>query len=157
MGASASESSEQRDRVVALIALFRLTKALLLILAGFGVLELLNPAVAAHVRDWMRSYPLVLRYHPERALTARHIEYAAAGAFAYAALFIVEGTGLWLQKRWAHHLTIVATTSFIPFEVMALVDKVTVLRVSLLLANVAIVIYLLRRLRRQHRPGRVAR
>jgi uncharacterized membrane protein (DUF2068 family) len=35
----------------------------------------------------------------------------AGAAFAYAALFITEGTGLWLPKRWAEYLNIIATAS----------------------------------------------
>ena len=151
----------KRDRVLAAIAFFRLTKAALLILVGFGVLQLLRPEVAAHVRDWMRSLPLLLRYHPQRALgSPKHIALAAAAAFAYAALFLTEGIGLWLQKTWAEWLTIVATTSFIPFEIWEIVKKLTILRVGLLIANIAIVIYLLM-LRlgviREHRLRRVAR
>jgi hypothetical protein len=39
-------------------------------------------------------------------------------ALLYAGLFAVEGGGLWLAKRWAECLTIIATTSFVPFEVL---------------------------------------
>ena len=149
----------KRDRVLAAIALFRLTKATFLILAGVGVLQLLRPDVAAHVRDWLRSYPLLLKYHPDRAFGSPHrIELVAAAAFAYAALFITEGIGLWLQKPWAEWLTIVATTSFIPFEVWEIVKKLTIVRVALVIANLAIVIYLIaiRWSAREHRLGRVA-
>ena len=40
--------------------------------------------------------------------------------FAYSALFLVEGTGLFFEKRWAEYLTIVATVSFIPVEIYEL-------------------------------------
>lgn len=142
----------KRDGILRLIAVFRLLKAVLLVLAGVGVLQLLRPEVAAHVRDWIRSLPFLLRYQPERALGSRqHIELAAAGVFAYAALFATEGIGLWLQKRWAEYLTVVATISFIPFEIWEIVRKVTALRVALVIVNVAIVIYLIVRLRHSRR------
>jgi len=75
-------------------------------------------------------------------LTRGHIEITAVASFAYAALFTTEGIGLWFQKRWAEYLTIVATSSLIPFEVWELVKKLTILRAALVIANVAIVIYL---------------
>jgi len=81
---------------------------------------------------------------------ARLVELAVA-AFAYAALFTTEGIGLLLGKQWAEWLTIVATTSFIPFEIVEVVHKVTVVRVSLLVANAAIVAYLIWRRVTLHR------
>ena len=80
-------------------------------------------------------------------MTKGHIEIAAAASFAYAALFTTEGVGLWRQKRWAEYLTIVATSSLIPFEVWELVKKLTILRAALVIANVAIVIYLVIKVR----------
>ena len=141
------------NRILRLIALFRLAKALLLILAGFGALQLLRPEVAARAIEWVRAYPFAMRAlrSPER------LEIAAAGAFCYAALFATEGIGLWLEKRWAEYLTVIATISFIPFEVWEIVRKVTPLRVGLVISNIAIVIYLIWRLIRQHRLRGVTR
>jgi len=78
------------------------------------------------------------------------------GAFCYAALFTTEGIGLWLEKRWAEYLTVIATISFIPFEVWEIVRRVTVLRIALVIANIAIVIDLIWRLTRQHGLRRIA-
>lgn len=118
-----------------LIAAFRMAKAALLIAAG---IELLRPL---HIPEWVARFPQVMSFvwkleDPHR----KHL--LAAAAFAYAALFITEGTGLWLEKKWAEYLTLVATASFLPFEIYEAVKKVTVLRVSVLVINAAIVIYL---------------
>ncbi len=157
MGIFGSGSSKS-DRVLKLIAFFRLSKALLLILAGAGVLRLLHPGTAARVREWMEAFPFAVKYHPERMLnSSERIELAAAASFAYAALFMVEGIGLWMEKRWAEWLTIIATTSFIPFEIWEIVKKLTALRVALVMLNIAIVIYLIVRLNREHRSRRFAR
>ncbi len=151
MGTFGSGSSKS-DRVLKLIALFRLSKALLLILAGAGVLQLLHPGTAARVREWMEAFPFAVKYHPERMLnSSERIELAAAASLAYAALFTVEGIGLWMLKDWAEYLTIIATTSFIPFEVWEIVKRVTALRVALVISSIAIVIYLILRLTREHR------
>lgn len=142
MEISGSENSKRSD-IIRLIAAFRLAKALGLIAIGFGVLQLLHPETAGRVRDWLASLPFTSARHIQ--LTPKHIELAAIAAFAYAALFIVEGVGLWMQKVWAEYLTIVATTSFIPFEIRELIKKVTAVRAAALLINVAIVIYLVAR------------
>ncbi len=73
--------------------------------------------------------------------------FLAATAFAYAALFIAEGTGLWLQNKWAEYLTLIATASFLPFEIYEVVKRVTALRVVVIVINAAIVVYLVWRLR----------
>jgi uncharacterized membrane protein (DUF2068 family) len=152
-----SENSK-RNRILALIALFRLSKALLLILAGFGVLHLLRPDVAARFVEWMQAYPFAMKYHPERALNSpQRLELLAAAAFAYAALFATEGIGLWLQKRWAEYLTVIATTSLIPFEIWEIVKKQTATRVLLVVSNIAIVIYLIGVLTGKHRFRGIAR
>lgn len=149
-------SSKKRDGIIRLIAIFRLAKALLLVLAGFGVLKLLNPAFSLRVHEAMQAYPLAIRHLPH---SPEKIELAAAAAFAYAAVFIVEGVGLWMQKAWAEWFTVTITTSFIPFEVWEIVKKLTILRVALVVVNVAIVIYLVakRLSARKHRFGRIAR
>jgi len=152
--ATSGSGSSKRNRILELIALFRLAKALLLILAGFGALELLHPGMAERVRDWLASLPFAAAHQVR--ITPAHIKLAAVAAFAYAALFITEGVGLWLEKTWAEYLTIVATTSFIPFEVWELIKKVTAVRAGVLAANIAIVAYLVA-LRRQDRLGRGAR
>jgi uncharacterized membrane protein (DUF2068 family) len=150
--------NSKRDRILALIALFRLSKALLLILAGFGVLHLLRPDVAERFMEWMQAYPLAMKVHPERALDSpQRIELLAAAAFAYAALFATEGAGLWLQKRWAEYLTVIATTSFIPFEIWEIVKKVSAVRVALVISNIAVVIYLIAVLTRKYRFRGIAR
>ncbi len=146
----------RNDRILKLIALFRWAKAIVLIGAAAGALRLLHPGAAALLQQWARQLPqaaqnrFVLRSIATIAhLPTHRIEWAVAGMLAYAALFTVEGIGLWRAGRWAEWLTIVATTSFIPFEVYELWRHATALRGALVAVNVAIVVYLAWRVRRQ--------
>jgi uncharacterized membrane protein (DUF2068 family) len=66
-----------------------------------------------------------------------------AGILGYAVLEGVEAVGLWLQKRWAEYLTVLATTLFLPLEVYELTKTVSPFKVFALILNVAVVIYLL--------------
>ncbi len=68
-------------------------------------------------------------------------------AIVYAVVEGVEAVGLWLEKRWAEYLTAIATAGFLPFEIKALIDRVTVLRVVALILNLAILVWLLWRKR----------
>jgi uncharacterized membrane protein (DUF2068 family) len=61
---------------------------------------------------------------------------------AYAAVFATEGIGLWMQKRWAEWLTTIITASLIPLEVWEVIFRPTVGKALVLVANTAIVIYL---------------
>ena len=70
-------------------------------------------------------------------------------AFLYAALFSVEGVGLWMAKRWAEYLTIIATSSFVPFEVYELVRRASWQRGATLGINLLVVGYLIWKVR-QH-------
>ncbi len=72
-----------------------------------------------------------------------------AVAFLYAALFVVEGVGLWMARRWAEYLTIIATSSFVPFEVYELVRHVTWPRTVTLLINLLVVAYLVVKVRQR--------
>ena len=64
-------------------------------------------------------------------------------ALAYAITEGIEAVGLWYERRWAEYLTVIATCGFLPLEIHELIKRVTVLRVSALIINIAIVIYLI--------------
>ena len=67
----------------------------------------------------------------------------AVAVFAYAGVQFVEGIGLWAMKRWGEYFAVVATSVFLPVEVYELTEKVTVLRILLLLINIAAVFWLI--------------
>ena len=69
----------------------------------------------------------------------------AITAFGYAALMGTEGVGLSLRKRWARWFTIIATSSLIPIEIYEIVCDPHAGRIVVLVLNVLIVMYLLRR------------
>ncbi len=69
-------------------------------------------------------------------------------AIAYAVLEGAEAYGLWTRKRWGEWLTVVATSLlFIP-EIWELTKSATPLKVGAILVNIAVVVYLVWRLRR---------
>jgi Predicted membrane protein len=142
------------DRGLFALALFKMAKAVLLFLAGAGALSLLRPAEEAKVREWLSDLTIRQGHRfVERALhllnvaSPRQMTLVALASICYGLLFATEGIGLWMEKRWAEWLTIVATGSLIPFEIYELARALTPVRTLALVANVAAVIYLIFRLR----------
>jgi uncharacterized membrane protein (DUF2068 family) len=77
------------------------------------------------------------------SLRSSTLHLVGLGVLGYAALEGIEAVGLWMQKRWAEYLTLIATALFIPLEVYEIVHKGSPLKVIALIVNVAIVVYLL--------------
>jgi uncharacterized membrane protein (DUF2068 family) len=71
------------------------------------------------------------------------LNYVAAFLIFYGLLQLIEGTGLWLLKRWGEYFAVVATSIFIPLEIYELTEKITWLRIVAFVVNLAAVVYLL--------------
>jgi Predicted membrane protein len=148
-------AQHRHDRGLLVIALFKLVKAALLILAGAGALSLLSPRTEHHVSEWLADFSIrqggrfVERMlHVLSVATPGKLTLVGLASICYGLMFAVEGIGLWLEKRWAEYLTIVVTGLLIPIEVYELVRAVTPVRTFALVVNVAAVAYLIYRLRR---------
>lgn len=63
-------------------------------------------------------------------------------SIGYAAIEGVEAVGLWREQRWAEYLTAVALVGFLPFELIELSKKISVIRVGALVINLAMLAYL---------------
>jgi uncharacterized membrane protein (DUF2068 family) len=153
-----SAGAPNRSITLFLIALFKLAKGILLLIVGFGALKLLHRDVAETVAHWVD----ILRVDPDNRyihrllthvldVTPAQLKAASAGTFLYAGLLLTEGTGLLLRKRWAEYFTIITTAGLIPLEVYELIHRLTTAKIVILAINVAIVVYLIARVRRARR------
>lgn len=93
--------------------------------------------LTSHLLD--RALNLAFQATPGRELAL------AITAFGYAVLMTTEGVGLYLRRSWARWFTIGATSSLIPIEVYEIVREPRIIRVVILLLNIAVVAYLWRR------------
>src|ERR1700675_1947558 len=141
-----------------LIALYKLLKVLLLLLAAYGELRLHDAALSAKLATWAQGRALGLEHAVvTRTLTLfsglseTQIHVMRIATFAYAAVFAVEGVGLWMQKRWAEWLTTIITASLIPLEAWEIFFRPTIGKIVILLANVAVVAYLVWHVRSRNR------
>ena len=142
------------------IAVYKLIKVLLLLALAYGEVRLSDASLMHKLVTWASARPLGLEHKVVTrllewfsGLSASRIHALRIVTLAYAAVFATEGVGLWMQKRWAEWLTMIITASLIPLEVWELFDKPNIGKAAVLVANIAIVIYLVwhvRRSRAQH-------
>ncbi|MGC2448307.1 MAG: DUF2127 domain-containing protein [Candidatus Sulfotelmatobacter sp.] len=137
-----------------LIAVFKFLKAASLIALSVGVFRLMHQNLGERLARWI----LAMRLDPgnrhvtmllARAsnLTPEQIKKLGLVGLIYAALFLVEGTGLWMQKRWGEWVTVVITGTLVPVEVYEISRHPGVGKVLVLILNIAVVGYLIYRIR----------
>lgn len=146
------------NALLRLIAIFKLVKAITLVAVGFGALHLIHYNNAA---DSMTQLLARIGLNPG----GRYLDHALAkianlpprdfrdvgiGSFVYAALFLTEGIGLWLMKRWAEWFTAILTASLVPLEILEIHRHLTIVKVIVLFINVAVVAYLVVRIHKEH-------
>ena len=158
----AQERHGRSDLGLKVIAVGKLIKVIALVSVGIAALTaahgnppalLVDAANAAGVDPNSRHMHAALE--KIAGIDAKKLDEIGFGSFVYAALFAVEGIGLWMQKRWAEYLTIVITASFIPLELYEIVKHFSPVKVGTLILNVAVLVYLLARVltQRGRRPA----
>jgi uncharacterized membrane protein (DUF2068 family) len=145
-------SHSHGDAALFAVAIFKFIKGAVLLALVCGAMSLFHKDVAAHVEYWFEQ----LQIDPDKRfvgslLAKLHLihtkelkELSALGA-GYSILFLTEGTGLLFRQYWAEWLTIIATSSLIPFEVFQLVKQFIAIGLLLLVGNIGIVLFLIYR------------
>src|ERR1700735_4366049 len=136
------------DRLLRLIAIFKFFKAGLLMALGIGAFRLLHRDLGGVLEHWIMALKLDPGQHFLDVALAKasnvspaQIKKLGLGSFVYAALFLAEGTGLWLRKRWGEWLTVIITSSLVPVELYEIYRHPSAVKVGVLVINLAIVGY----------------
>ena len=145
-----------RTAFLRVVAAYKFVQAAVLIGLGLATMRLVRPDVSASFQQWVQNLPVgYLQHVAEKFLrwvsgpdTARAVILGGA-LLAYAALFVVEGVGLWMQRRWAEWLTVVATAALILPEIYECVAHPSLMLFLLLVVNSAVVWLLIQRLRHE--------
>lgn len=148
----------RQEIILRLLAVERIARGVLLLGAAYGIHRFASAQTAlrqAFVTDLPVARPLAeqlgfdidrstLIRDYDKAVNASHstLTWIAVGVAAYAAIELVEGVGLWLTRRWAEYLTVVATAVFLPIEIRDLLVSATVTHVLTFAVNVLAVVYL---------------
>jgi uncharacterized membrane protein (DUF2068 family) len=145
-----------KDRLLPWIAAERSVRAVLLVAVGLVLIT--HPHT-----DWGTTITNVtnqLGFDPRsngiqrliakvRSISPNRYTVFGVIAIAYGGLEAVEGYGLWRRRPWAEFLTVIATAVlFIP-EIVEIAKSATALKIGAFLLNLAVVVYLVVRLRRR--------
>jgi uncharacterized membrane protein (DUF2068 family) len=158
MSNAGPQAPEPRFGILRIIAIYKLVKVLLLLALAYGEVRLHDASLAAKLLTWASARPLGLERQVVTQLLTWFSGISASGihtlrlvTLCYAAVFAIEGIGLWMRKRWAEWMTTIITASLIPFELWELFYRPNVGKVLVLLANIAIVVILVMHVRRTRR------
>lgn len=155
-GPAPHQSHKHHDRGLLLIGLFKLAKSIFFFCIGMGAFHLLHKDLG----DEVMRIATALKFDPENRFVTllldkvdlidiHRLKMISLGTFTYSVVALTEGVGLVLEKVWAEYLTLVLTISFLPWELYELARQPNWYRLSLLLINLAVLVYLVWLLRRK--------
>jgi uncharacterized membrane protein (DUF2068 family) len=131
-----------------LIAAAKLVKGVILSFLSLGILDMIHKDVAAVALHFV----LAFRISPENRFvvllldklglvepsTLVHLGILSA---LYASVLLVEGFGLWLGAGWAEYMVVISSGLFVPEECLATWRHFTWLKLSILVVNAVILVY----------------
>ncbi len=131
------------------MALFEAAKGCLAVLTGFGLLWLVHGDVHGIVERLVtdlhvnpaNKYPRVF-LNAATVVTDRRLWLLSGLVFFYAAVRLLEGYGLWLQKRWAEWLAACSAGVYLPIEIYEIIHRATLVKMLVLAINLAVVVYM---------------
>ena len=131
------------------IAFFEAAKGALVLLAGLGLLALIDRDVQRIAERIVRFSHLNPASHYPRIFVdaASHITNGrlwllAGAAAAYALVRGIEAYGLWYERRWAEWFALVAGGLYLPLEIYEIIHRVTWVKMAVFSTNVAVVAYM---------------
>ena len=148
-------AARHHDRGLLTIGLFKVAEAVLFFLVGVGVIHYVHRDLG----DAVLRLAERLRVDPDGrivtwlldhldAVTSHRMKQIGVATFFYAGLRLAEGAGLVLEKVWAEYLTVFVTVAFLPWELYEFIRRPDWVRICLLIANLAVLTYLVWWLRR---------
>ena len=129
-----------------IVAVFEFAKGALVLVAGLGLLTFVHRDIRDVVEELLEHLhldpasriPEIFVALAER-VSSMDLWLLAIGATVYAAVRIAEGYGLWLDREWAEWLGAASGLIYVPFEIYALTNGVTSLKLATLGINLLVV------------------
>jgi uncharacterized membrane protein (DUF2068 family) len=136
-------------KVLRAVASFELSKGLVVLAAGFGVLLLLHRDTSEIAQNLLRLLHISPDHRLSRLLmrsanrvTDKKLWSFAGVAVIYSILRFVEAYGLWKARAWAEWIALISGAIYLPFEVVELIRRLSLFHLSLLIVNLAVVLYM---------------
>lgn len=131
------------------IASFELTKGLIVLLAALVVVFM----VGRDPWDLADGMLRLLHISPDHHFAQLFLDWAdtltdaklwtiAAVGSTYAVLRFVEAYGLWYARTWAEWIALISGSLYVPFEIYKLIHRQSFFHISVLVINLAIVLYM---------------
>jgi len=143
-----------------IVALFEGSKGLLVLVAGFGLLSFIHKDIHEAAIRLVEHFHLNPASHYPRIfldLTERmhdtQLWGIAVAAVLYSVVRMIEAVGLWLKKSWAEWFAVLTGGMYIPIEIFEVAGSATWPRVTVLVVNLGVVLYLLLVLVRDGKKG----
>jgi len=133
------------------VAILEAAKGVLVLLAAFGFFEVIRhnvdlDAVAGNLLYFFHVNPNLRISHVVMRLAERMMDTDVLTvltiAMVYSSLRFIEAYGLWRARVWAEWLAIISGAIYLPFEFYKLVRRPTPLHWTILLVNIAVVVYI---------------
>jgi uncharacterized membrane protein (DUF2068 family) len=144
------------DASLVWIGAYKLAHGLLLAIVATRLLKAVNQDLQAMLIGWVKAFHfdpgnrhVAALLHKAGLIDHRTLKHLSWLTFTYGAIFVVEGVGLMFKKQWAKYLTVIVTISLVPLELFEIAKHFTLLRLAILVVNIAIVVYLLVMIRRK--------
>jgi len=151
-----------KNRALHVIALFEGVKGIAAFTASIGLLSLAHHDVRAMAYALIGHFHLDPNAHYPRMLlndatllANANFRQAVLLAWAYAAIRLFEGYGLWKDRTWAEWLASLSGAVYLPFELRHLVQHTTVINGVVLVGNVGVVACMVVRLWRRRNQDTV--
>lgn len=140
---------KKHETFLKIIIIEKSTLGIIAALLSFGVIIFINKDMEEFANQIVDYFDLDMdNSYIEAMITGigmiknRTMIVFSIGMVSYASLNLAMAYGLHRRKRWAEWLTVIATALLIPFEIYEIIQEQTLIRISILILNCAIVYYL---------------
>ena len=144
----------QQSNLLRAIALFEVIKGLAAMIVSVGLLNMSHQNMhhlTALVIDYFHldsdAHYFKTLFDYTYLLNNEHLHTLVLIACIYAAIRFAEGYGLWRNRAWAEWLAAVSGEIYLPIEISHLIKHVSVINIAVLATDLAIVAYMIYRLR----------
>ncbi|MEK7313208.1 MAG: DUF2127 domain-containing protein [Deltaproteobacteria bacterium] len=141
--------AKKKGRFLKVIIVQKFITGIIEIVLAFGILRFAGKDLAEMVRNAAFYLGIAEENNfiqgtlmKAEALHANTILGASASLFLLGGLALLEAYGLHMRKKWGEWLTVISTSLFIPYEIWILIAHPSIIKLSILVFNCAIVYYL---------------
>lgn len=141
--------AKKKGRFLKVIIAQRFIAGVIEIVLAFGILRFAGSDIAEMVRHAAYYLGIAEENHfiqwslrKAGALHTNTILGVSLSLFLLGGLALFEAYGLHMRRKWGEWLTVISTSLFIPYEIYILIEHPSLVKLSILVFNCAIVYYL---------------